>query len=89
MVLYIVVNVCNGICDSLKVKKAKRPVYKFQRRCKKCSVYYALDTKICPCCKCLTRSKPHSRKDRERYNSETIRIDCRETRYLHSTMLST
>ena len=73
------VNVCNGICDSLKVQKATRPIYKFQRRCTRCSVYYTLDTKRCPCCKSVTRSKPHSKKDRARYNNKTIRIDNRET----------
>ena len=83
------VNVCNGICDSLKVKKATRPIYDNHRRCKKCQVYYALDVKKCPCCKCPTRSKPSSKKDRERYNNTTIRIDNRETRHIHSTMLST
>jgi len=81
--------ICHGLCIQLKCKKTTRPIYDNHRRCTKCEVYFTKDIKICPCCKIITRSKPHSSVNRERYNNKTIRIDNHETRHLHSSMLST
>ena len=54
---------CHGLCERLKVKSVVKPLYQYQNRCSKCEVYYPKTLRICPCCKCLLRTKPHHRKD--------------------------
>jgi hypothetical protein len=58
-------------------------MYDNHRRCTKCEVLFAINMVICPCCSCITRSRP------VRHIKPTIRIDEYETRHLHSTMLRT
>jgi len=66
------VHSCRGICDLIKLKHLIQPIYKWQRRCKNCEVYYNKDILICPCCKSQTRNKPYQRIYRLKYEPNDI-----------------
>ena len=83
------VKICHDRCSYFKCKKIIKPIYNNHRRCKICEVYYEKDIIKCPCCSCITRSRPYSSKNNEKYNNNTIRIDDIETLHLYSTMLRT
>ncbi len=83
------VKICHDLCTELKCEKTTKPIYDNHRRCTKCEVYYEKHITVCPCCKIVTRSKPHNSVNRAKYNNKTIRIVNRETRLLYSEMLST
>lgn len=73
--------ICHGICHRYKSKKRVRPVYDNHRRCTKCEVLFGIDTIKCPCCSCITRSRP------AKHIKPTMRIDSIEIKHIHSKML--
>lgn len=73
--------ICHGICHRYKSQKRIRPVYENHRRCSKCEVLFNIDVVKCPCCSCMTRSRPakHMNTTPEKHIKPIMRIVSNET----------
>ncbi len=53
------VQMCNGLCERLKVTSSNSLRYKLgQKRCSLCAYFFDTVDPNCPCCKTRLRSKP-------------------------------
>ncbi len=61
---------CKGYCDFIetKITQLKPGVWDKEnaRMCAICQIYFISEEIKCPCCKTMLRTKPHSRRGKER-----------------------
>jgi len=63
--------VCKGYCETLKdltSPNMRRGMWGIEnmKRCSVCEKYFIVPYHQCQCCGCILRTKPHSKRDKDR-----------------------
>ena len=64
---------CRGWCNRYKCNNLIKPLYKNHNRCTVCEVYYPKFMNVCPCCKCILRTRAYNNKSRK-VHLETVKF---------------